>query len=680
MKKTSDKSNRNNRNVNRSNNNINNDYRHEDYFINRKRQSNASKKAFLAVSGLVAVVMIVLIIFLIKNNLTGENSGKISSSQNSSTLSQSLSSSTNSLLGSSSVAYSSDIKSSQSSSSYNSQGSSPYEPTTITATQIMPLQNPILLSNQFTKFLSMGTILNELRPSSLGFVSQIYRGNTPISSFNRPNLIKLYNPIEYSSVAGVMNFRGNNFRNAPSYGYVKLETKKLGQIWERSMGGMASSSWNFSWSGTGWTGQPVMVQWPDDIREMMNINADKKAKKGLVEVVTAAMDGKIYFYDLDDGKETRPAINIGVAVKGTPALDPRGYPILYVGQGDYPPKNKSGQMGFRIFNLIDQSLLYLKNTAHDVRTYRSGWGASDSSPIIDGTADTLMYPCENGMIYTAKLNTVFDRANKKISIKPDFIDYKYKSTATRSQGIESSMAIYGGNGYFADNSGAMNCIDLNTMKPLWTKKLDDDNDVTPTLQQTGDNLYLYCGTEVDNQKSVKGSYKGNAYVYKIDALTGKTLWRNSYSAWTYNDPANSGNDVNGGIMGSMVVGKGRYSNLVIASICMSEGYSSGNTLAAFNADTGKLAWEYKMKSYSWSSPVDVYDEEGNLYLLMADAISQIHLIDGSNGTRLDVIQIKKKFNTDKATGGGNIESSPAVFGNTLVIGTRGGLLAGVKIK
>lgn len=526
----------------------------------------------------------------------------------------------------------------------------------------------------------MGSLVDAVVPSKLGFVSQIYNGSNAVSSYNRANPIKLYDPVDYAKVAGVLNFRGNNFRNAPSYGYVEMKTKTLEQIWERTMGGLASSRWEFSWSGTGWTGQPVMIQWPDDVREMMNIVPEKKAKKGLVEVITASMDGNIYFYDLDDGKATRPPINIGVAVKGTPAIDPRGYPILYVGQGDYPPKGTTGNMGFRIFSLIDQSLLYFKDTAKDLRSYRSSWGAQDSSPIIDGAADTLMYPCENGMIYTAKLNTVFDKTKKKITIKPEFVDYKYKSSVNTSQGVESSMAIYGGYGYFDDNSGAINCIDLNTMKPVWTRKMDDDSDVTPTLQQTGDHLYLYCGTEVDNQQSITGTYQGNAYIYKMDAMTGAVIWRKGYKAWTKNDVASSGNDINGGIMGSLIVGKGKYSNLIIASICMTEGYSSGNTIAAFNAETGDLVWEYKMKNYGWSSPVDVYDADGNLYVLMTDCISQIHLIDGSNGQKLDVIQIKKNFTGANGTSGGNIESSASVFGNTLVIGTRGGLLAGVRLK
>ena len=43
-------------------------------------------------------------------------------------------------------------------------------------------------------------------------------------------------------------------------------------------------------------------------------------------------------------------------------------------------------------------------------------------------------------------------------------------------------------------------------------------------------------------------------------------------------------------------------------------------------------------------------------------------------------QIKKNFTSTDGTSGGNIESSAAIFGNTLVIGTRGGLLAGVRMK
>ncbi len=540
--------------------------------------------------------------------------------------------------------------------------------------------NPILMNEYFRGGLTLGTIFDPVKPSNVNLSSVIYKGTQVLSSYNRENPLAFGNPANYADVPGVLTFRGNNFRNAPAFGLVEMKEKTLEQIWERSVGGMRSSAWSWSWSGTGWTGQPVMVQWDDDVKEMMNIYPEKKSKPHLVEVISTTMDGNIYFYDLEDGQATRPPIHIGVVVKGTPAIDPRGYPILYVGQGDNAPKGTSQKMGVRIFNLLDQSLMHFLHTGAETRSHRNSWGASDSSPIVDKNSDTLIFPCENGMIYTAKLNTVFDKKAKTISIKPEFIDYKYRSDATRSQGIESSMSVYGGYGYFADNSGTLNCVDLNTMTPVWSKKMDDDSDVTPMLQVEGDRLYVYCGTEVDDQKPIKGVYKGEAYIYKFDALTGETVWRNSYAAYTYNDPGDPGNDINGGIMGSFTIGKGRHSNKLIVSVCMTEGYMSGNTLAALDTQTGELIWTYKMNHYTWGSPVDVYDSKGKMYLLITDSVSQIHLVDGDTGERLHFIQVKRGFDKAEPVSGGNIESSAAVFGDILVIGTRGGVLAGVRLR
>ena len=132
----------------------------------------------------------------------------------------------------------------------------------------------------------------------------------------------------------------------------------------------------------------------------MNIREEKKAKTDLVEVIYATMDGQIYFYDLDDGQPTRPPIKIGAPIKGTPSLDPRGYPILYVGQGDKNP-NVEG-IGFRVFNLIDQSLLlYTNEPRPNMRTDRPG-NACDSSPIFDAKTDSLVYPNENGLFTPPK--------------------------------------------------------------------------------------------------------------------------------------------------------------------------------------------------------------------------------------------------------------------------------------
>ena len=46
-----------------------------------------------------------------------------------------------------------------------------------------------------------------------------------------------------------------------------------------------------------WTGQPLLVQWDDNVRNIMNINPEKKSKRDLVEVIYATLDGHIYFLD-----------------------------------------------------------------------------------------------------------------------------------------------------------------------------------------------------------------------------------------------------------------------------------------------------------------------------------------------------------------------------------------------
>ncbi len=519
-----------------------------------------------------------------------------------------------------------------------------------------------------------GTPAAGCSPAERGIVSTIFDAQyKTLSSFLRPDLISLLNPINYNSIPGVLTFRGNNFRNAPTFGFANLTEKKLLQTWTQPVGSLPSSSWSFSWTGTGWTGQPLLVQWDDDVRQMMNINAEKKAKDGLVEVIYATMDGNIYFFDLDDGQPTREPIHVGAPIKGTPCVDPRGYPVLYVGQGD-KNKNVDG-IGFRVFNLIDQSLLLYKNTA-DRNAYRTEWGACDSSPIFDAAADTLIYPNENGMIYTAKMNTSFDRVAGTLTINPVFNTYRYKMTGLKNQGIESSMAIYNNLGFASDNSGILNCIDLNSLSPVWSRQLEDDSDVTPVLDQQGETVALYTATEVDWQQSIIGNYQGKSYVYKINAMSGEVIWKTTYDCWTKN-AANTGDDVNGGCMGTPIVGKKNLDGLVIFSFCMTNGIYSGNSVVAYNEVDGSVVWEYEMKQYSWSSPVDVYDKAGNGYIIIPDSTGQLHLIDGKTGLTLDVLQLTQM---DGTTAAGNVESSCAVFGNRLVVGTRGNVIVGVELK
>lgn len=91
-------------------------------------------------------------------------------------------------------------------------------------------------------------------------------------------------------------------------------------------------------------------------------------------------------------------------------------------------------------------------------------------------------------------------------------------------------------------------------------------------------------------------------------------------------------------------------------------------LVCLRKTDGEVVWEYST-AYSWSSPVCVYDQQGRGYVINADFNGDLHLVDGLTGEALDVINLES-----------NIESSPAVYENRLVVGTRGQLIWGISFQ
>ncbi|MBN1892075.1 MAG: PQQ-binding-like beta-propeller repeat protein [Clostridiales bacterium] len=542
-----------------------------------------------------------------------------------------------------------------------------------------PYQNVVLFPATADMNVIMDQPASDVAPSSRGVSEDVYVGDTNTLDYARDPKIVFSDPLHYQTVPGILTFRGNNFRNCAAWGTVTVEQGELEQVWEyRNIGSMPSSAWSFSWTGTGWTGQPLAVQWDWDVQQKMDMYPDKRVKQGLTEIIQAAMDGKIYFFDLEDGMPTREPIKVGATIKGTPAVDPRGYPLLYVGQGDN--NGADGKFGFRIYSLIDGTLIHFQ-TGKDSRAHRTNWGACDSSPIVNAESDTLIFPSENGLIYTVKLNTYNDVETGRVLIRPETIAYRYllDGISGSSIGVESSMSVYDHYGYFADNSGNLYCVDLNTFQMVWAKQLDDDSDVTPVLEEENGRVFLYIGTEVDWQRN-EGDYMGASFTYKIDAMTGEEVWQTSQDCWTHNG-ATSGDDVNGGMLGTPIVGKKSISDLVIFSYCMTKGLYSGNLLVAYDKITGEERWSYNMNLYSWSSPVDCYDDEGNAYIVMCDSGGQIHFVDGQTGDRITYLQtIRNKGTNNEVTTGLNMESSPIVVGDIIVIGSRSGSVFGVQIR
>lgn len=455
-------------------------------------------------------------------------------------------------------------------------------------------------------------------------------------------------PERYTELEGIVTFRGDNFRSGAAYGTAAVSSKTLTKVWSKSTSGLSDTDGTY-WSGSGWTGQPLVVKWPEATRKNISAMYDwAREKEGLVEVIYATLDGHVYFYELTSGEYTRDPLNLGFNYKGAGALDPRGYPILYVGSG---VDSVNGRSRVKVVNLIDNSVMF--EFGHNETFANRGWHMFDSSPLVSAETDQLIYPGENGILYIIHLNTKYNEQTGELSVDPDnIVKWKYNGVRSGSRywlGVESSAAIINNYIFLADNGGNLMCLDLNTLKLVWVQDVLDDTNCSPVVDIEDGHPYIYISTSFHYGWR---SYSTAAIpIFKIDAETGEIVWRTDYTCYTVQD-------LSGGVQGTIAVGKNKLSDMIFVPVARTPGASSG-TLAALKKDTGEVVWEKETSMYSWSSPVDFYDADGNGYLLYCNSGFNMFLIDGKTGEQLDYMNL-----------GGNIEASPAMYGNYAVVGTR----------
>lgn len=455
-------------------------------------------------------------------------------------------------------------------------------------------------------------------------------------------------PERYTELEGIVTFRGDNFRSGAAYGTAAVSSKTLTKAWSKSTSGLSDSD-GIYWSGSGWTGQPLIVKWPEATRKNISAMYDwAREKEGLVEVIYATLDGHVYFYELTSGEYTREPLNLGLNYKGAGALDPRGYPILYVGSG---VDSVNGRSRVKVVNLIDNSVMF--EFGHNETFANRGWHMFDSSPLVSAETDQLIYPGENGILYIIHLNTKYNEQIGELSVDPDnIVKWKYNGVRSGSRywlGVESSAAIINNYIFLADNGGNLMCLDLNTLKLVWVQDVLDDTNCSPVVDVEDGHPYIYISTSF--HYGWRSYSTAEIPIFKIDAETGEIVWRTDYTCYTVQD-------LSGGVQGTIAVGKNKLSDMIFVPVARTPGASSG-TLAALKKDTGEVVWEKETSMYSWSSPVDFYDADGNGYLLYCNSGFNMFLIDGKTGEQLDYMNL-----------GGNIEASPAMYGNYAVVGTR----------
>lgn len=462
----------------------------------------------------------------------------------------------------------------------------------------------------------------------------------------------------YTDTKGVITFRGDNFRNNPAYGYAEMEEYSLNGIWTQATGGLSYG--NATWTGSGWTGQPLLIQWPQETKAHMNMHDWAKEDEELVEVIYACMDGYIYFLDLRTGKATRDAMYLGYTFKGAGALDPRGYPIMYVGAG-YDSNN--GTARAFVINLLDCSVMYTFGN-NDPFSLRGSLSYFDSSALVDAETDTLIYPGENGILYLIRLNTKYEEETGTLSINPgDIVKWNYYGTRSSLYsywvGMETSAAVYKGYLFIADNGANLMCIDLNTLQPVWVQDILDDSNSTPVLSIEDGKLYIYVSTSF--HLGWRSSYTAAVPIWKIDAETGEIVWQTDYECY-------SQEGVSGGVQSTIAAGEHDLSDYIYVTVSKT-GTSYNGVLACLNKKTGEVIWEHEAV-YAWSSPVCVYNSDGSGKVIYCSCGGQMYLLDAQTG----------KVHSQFALSEGAIEASPAVYENYAVIGTRDCKIWGIELR
>jgi outer membrane protein assembly factor BamB len=437
----------------------------------------------------------------------------------------------------------------------------------------------------------------------------------------------------FGSVDGFLVFRGNPTRTFYGVGPVPEEPRILWRYPEERMCSIEGDldDGGRRWCGIGWTGQPLV-----------------RVHGGRTEVIVGGYDGALHFVDAASGLASRSPFVTGAMVKGTEALDPDGFPLVYSGSRD----------GFlRVIALDrDEPSELWRLGRHPQGVWNDDWDASPT--MLD---DVLYIAGEDSWFRMVRLHRSVGpdglvRVDPEVLIEvPGFDDALFARLGDRNVSIESSPAITAEHVYWVNSGGRVMGIDraaalegrLVVTLDVW---VGDDADASIVVDRDG-MLYVAIEEErllpaaegIGQLVKLDPSRPDDPFVWGLD-IPGRTL------------PVPPAEREPGGVWATPAL----YDEWLYVPT------HAGDLLVVDRRD-GQVVWRERLGYHEWSSPAVIERSDGAARLVVGTC--------GAPGVRAyDLTVPSAPVELWRIALPGCIESTPIVWRGAIYVGSRDGFL------
>lgn len=492
-------------------------------------------------------------------------------------------------------------------------------------------------------------------PGKYGVTSYLTLEGIPLDGYYRFENVS-FTPNADNASEDALTFRGNALRNKGCFGLMSVTKGSFGKTWRVALKPSIAIGKNLESRC-----QPLVISWSKDKMAYLNLLETKKRKESLVEVIYTDLSGQISFYDLEDGNNTRKAINIDVPISGTASICPDGTPLLVVAGGASSDKEVSKIV---IINLYTGEIVkeagdrfnYAENPPEEHYNF-------SSSALYSFNGDCLVYQGENGVVYSYTVKKSLAAGELSVEFNQELkFTYSVNTDKGSSFGhtLSSGPAAYGDYLFSGDELGNLACFNVSSQKLVWIRNLGDNILSSPVIEEdknTG-HVYVYIGTALveNGEKKTEDS----AYMYKINAANGEIIWQRK-------EEVGYSKKVNGGVVGTPLLGDRNLNGNIYFTISGVDGTRSGR-LVCLDKETGEQKYYVRFKNYIYSSPVAAYKASGDGFVIVCDNKGNIFSLEGKTG---------ENINTKKV--GERITADPVVYNNKLIVASEEGIY-GIEIE